>query len=244
MPQAFGFFRGPAAYRPMTPWTPLGGLFASATIVVVGIFAAALLLGPARLAELGPNQESTALATLGVWQLITIALTLAASRLFRGSVRDVLALRAPAGPPSVYAKALVCMFVLELLVSIVQSGVGSGDRFADLRPVQKLVGGGTWALALFVIGIGAPLSEELLFRGFLLSALASSRLGFAGAALLTSAAWTLLHAGYTLSGLGEVFVIGLYFSWLLWRTGSLRVAIFCHALYNTLIALVLLYVPL
>ena len=38
--------------------------------------------------------------------------------------------------------------------------------------------GPDWLLALLVIGVGAPLSEELLFRGFLQSALAQSRLGF------------------------------------------------------------------
>jgi membrane protease YdiL (CAAX protease family) len=50
--------------------------------------------------------------------------------------------------------------------------------------------------------------------------------------------------GYSLAGVIEVFLIGIYFSWLLWRTGSLRVALFCHALYNSLIVLVLLNVPL
>ena len=44
-----------------------------------------------------------------------------------------------------------------------------------------------------------------------------------------------MHAGYSTVGIVEVFLIGLFFSWLLWRTGSLRVAIFCHALYNSLI---------
>jgi membrane protease YdiL (CAAX protease family) len=39
-------------------------------------------------------------------------------------------------------------------------------------------------------------------------------------------------------------MIGLFFSWLLWRTGSLWVAISCHALYNSLIVVVLRYVPL
>jgi len=38
--------------------------------------------------------------------------------------------------------------------------------------------------------------------------------------------------------------IGLFFCWLLWRTGSLWVAIFCHALYNSLVVIVLRYVPL
>ena len=45
-------------------------------------------------------------------------------------------------------------------------------------------------------------------------------------------------------GLVEVFSIGLIFSWLLWRTGSLWVPIFCHAAYNSLIVLVLRFVDL
>jgi membrane protease YdiL (CAAX protease family) len=188
--------------------------------------------------------ENAVLTTLALWQCVAIALTLAASCLFGGSPRKVLALGVPRGSPAVYLKALLLMGILEALVSIVQYRIGSVDRLADLRPLLQLVGGTQWLLALFVIGIGAPLSEELLFRGFLLSALARSRLGFAMAALLTSAAWTALHAGYTLNGLAEVFLIGLFFSWLLWRTGSLRVAIFCHAFYNTLIVLVLRHVTL
>jgi hypothetical protein len=115
--------------------------------------------------------------------------------------------------------------------------------YADLRPLVQLFGE-QWILALLVVGVGAPLSEELLFRGFLLSALARSRLGFAGGAVITTVWWTALHAGYSAAGIIEVFVIGLFFSWLLWRTGSLRVPIFCHALYNSLIVVVLRHVPL
>jgi membrane protease YdiL (CAAX protease family) len=116
--------------------------------------------------------------------------------------------------------------------------------FNDLRPFVQFINNGDWVLALAVVGVGAPLAEELLFRGFLLSALARSRLGFWGAALVCSGLWTALHVGYSLAGVIEVFLIGIYFSWLLWRTGSLRVALFCHALYNSLIVLVLLNVPL
>ena len=41
--------------------------------------------------------------------------------------------------------------------------------------------------------IGAPLAEELVFRGQLFAALARSRAGFSGATLITSALWSLLH---------------------------------------------------
>jgi membrane protease YdiL (CAAX protease family) len=106
------------------------------------------------------------------------------------------------------------------------------------------VTGPHWPLAAAVLGIGAPLSEELLFRGFLLSALAKTRLGFWGAAVVSALGWTTMHAGYSLAGLVEVFAIGMLLSWLLWRTGSLRVTIFCHAIYNSLIVLALKLVDL
>ncbi len=248
MPSRPGLVRGPAAYSPKTPWRPLGAVAATIAIIVIGIVTAALFLGSTTLQGLFPSarlfdQETAVLATLGLWQVLTVLLTLAASRLFGGRVRDVLALDAPAGTPLVYLKALVPMLLLQLVVSAVQYAIGNADRFADLRPMVQLIGGPQWLLALAVIGVGAPLSEELLFRGFLFSALAR-RLGPAGAGLATSLAWTAMHYGYTAIGLAEVFLVGLLFAWLLWRTGSLRVAIFCHALYNSLIVLVLRYVPL
>jgi membrane protease YdiL (CAAX protease family) len=133
----------------------------------------------------------------------------------------------------------VAFVALQIALTLVQYATVSGDLYADLRPFVALVRGPDWPLAAAVIGIGAPVSEELLFRGFLLSALAGTRLGFWGAALIATGLWTALHAGYTLMGILEVFTIGLMLSWLLWRTGSLRVAIFCHALYNSVVVLAL-----
>ena len=247
MHRAVGLLRGPAAYVARSPWRPLRAVLATAGIILAAILAAAVMLvstSPAGLfSRVHLDQETTVLAILALWQAITIGLTVAASRLYGGHVRDVLALRAPAGAPTVYIKSLLTLLALQALVSAVQYFAGSGDRFADLRPMVQLIGGPQWLLALTVIGVGAPLSEELLFRGFLFSALAG-RLGLVGAGLATSLAWTAMHYGYTAMGLTEVFLIGLLFAWLLWRTGSLRVAIFCHALYNSVIVLVLRYVPL
>ena len=116
--------------------------------------------------------------------------------------------------------------------------------YTDLRPFVRLFGeqlaagaaggrhrraavGGAAVSRLPAVGAGA-LAARLLGRR----------------PLISTALWTALHAGYSAVGIVEVFLIGLFFSWLLWRTGSLRVAIFCHALYNSLIVLVLRYVPL
>src|SRR5262245_17403593 len=242
-------FWGPPAYEPRTPWRPIVALFAALVIVAASIVGAVLLLGIGVVGgtaggEDGATwrQDMSALATLAVWQALAIILTFLASALFGGRARDVLALRSP-GPPSIYLRAVILMAVLQVAVSAVQYTLLPQDLYADLRPFVRLFGE-QWALALLVVGVGAPLSEELLFRGFLLSALARSRVGFVGGALVTSGLWTALHAGYSLAGIAEVFTIGLFFCWLLWRTGSLRVPIFCHGLYNALIVLVLRHVPL
>lgn len=251
-PPKTGVFLGSPAYVPRTPWTPTAAVLATVVIVSASVVGSVLLLGPGTVAD-APNaapgrwmpadRETVALATLAVWQAVTIILTIGASAFFGGHVRDVLAMRAPAPSSRAYLQAILLMVLLQVVVSIVQRTL-MDDMFSDLRPMARLLAGEQWLLALVVVGIGAPLSEELLFRGFLLSALARSRLGFAGAAVVTSAAWTALHVGYSAAGIIEVFVIGLFFSWLLWRTGSLRVAIFCHALYNSLVVLLLRHVPL
>jgi len=245
--------QGPPAYRPQTPWTPILGLLATIGIVGLSIVAGVVLLmlfggDGARINLPGPQtattEASAGLRFFATWQTGVVVSTLLASAVFGGRIRDVLALRPPAGGWRTYAGAIVALAALQAAVSGVQYMTHSGDLYVDLRPFVELVRGPDWLLAAAVIGIGAPLSEELLFRGFLLSALAKSRLGFWGAALIATALWTSLHIGYTAVGILEVSIVGLFFSWLLWRTGSLRVAIFCHALYNSLIVLSLRFVDL
>jgi len=81
--------------------------------------------------------------------------------------------------------------------------------------------------------VGAPFVEELMYRGFLLSALAKSRIGFWGAAIISDAAWTATHAAYqSWDVLLAIFVFGLLLSFLLWRTGSLWTCIFAHMTVN------------
>lgn len=243
--------RGPPAYQPRTPWRPGWAVLAAVAIVGLSVLAGLGLLmllgGNSAMLDIPGRQEAAAEAGLrffALWQTGVVVLTLLASMLFQGRIRDVLALRPAAGGWRSYGGALLVLAVLQVALSSVQYMTSPRDLYADLRPFVELVRGPNGALAAAVIGIGAPLSEELLFRGFLLSALAQTRLGFWGAALVSTALWTSLHIGYTAVGIIEVSIIGLFFSWLLWRTGSLRVAIFCHAVYNSLIVLALRAVDL
>ena len=78
----------------------------------------------------------------------------------------------------------------------------------------------------------APLSEELTVRGFLYRGFASSRLGSAGAILLTSALWASIHVQYDWFFIGEVFVLGLILGWMRCRSGSTWLTVVLHGAYN------------
>ena len=116
--------------------------------------------------------------------------------------------------------------------NLAANAIRPDDWMRDLEQYQSLVQSDQWWIFAVVVGIGAPASEELLFRGFLLPALAQSRIGYWGGAIITSAGWTALHWNYSIVSLIEVFLIGLFFCFVLWRTGSLWVTIICHGAYN------------
>ncbi len=97
----------------------------------------------------------------------------------------------------------------------------------------------TYILVIPSVIIGAPLAEELIFRGQIFTALSQTRLGFTGASLLTSAAWSLLHFTGNWVLVGLIFIMGLVFGWLLYRFGSLWVTMVCHAVWNTSTSLVI-----
>jgi membrane protease YdiL (CAAX protease family) len=84
-------------------------------------------------------------------------------------------------------------------------------------------------LMVALVLVAAPLGEEMLFRGFLLQGLAR-RWGFWPAAVVTSAVFALAHVWPYLYV--PIFIMGLAFAWLFWRTGSLWASIAAHATMN------------
>ena len=102
---------------------------------------------------------------------------------------------------------------------------------ATFRPV--------W-IGLFVIVVVAPLSEELLFRGFIYGGLAQSIIGPLGAILTTSVIWAALHIQYTWLIIMQIFLYGVVFGVVRWKSGSLWPPIISHCL-NNLIVGVLFY---
>ncbi len=91
-----------------------------------------------------------------------------------------------------------------------------------------------FALALPGVILAAPITEELLFRGVLFSALVHTRLGRIGTVVVTSALWAGVHLmAAPWLYVGVIFIMGLVLGVLLLRYGSLWVTIACHAAWNT-----------
>jgi len=78
----------------------------------------------------------------------------------------------------------------------------------------------------------APLSEEVLFRGFLFQGLRYSRFGAAGAIVVTSLIWAGLHVQYNLYLMGIIFGMGLVLGYVRLKTESLWSTLFIHGVYN------------
>lgn len=94
-----------------------------------------------------------------------------------------------------------------------------------------------FAIALPGVTIAMPMAEELVFRGPIFAAIASSRAGRWGAVILTSAAWALIHMTAPWIFVAIIFMMGLILGVLLLRFGSLWVTIVCHSIWNSMSSL-------
>ena len=111
------------------------------------------------------------------------------------------------------------------------------------RPLEYLAHGdrtraGWWVVAAAPV-LGAPLAEEIVFRGYLQQAL----LGVmrpAWAIAIAAAGFGMVH---TLPYALPVGALGAFFGWLVHRTGSLWPAVIAHAVHNGLTVTVVVLWP-
>jgi membrane protease YdiL (CAAX protease family) len=159
---------------------------------------------------------------------IALAVVAAAVCLRNGpSLRDYLALRRP--PPGAIAVGLA----LTLGVGVVQH-VGSlwfGEPIpAFVAHSYRTAGSPTFLVVAFVVC--APLSEEVVFRGFLLTGLATAY-RTRTAVLVTAVIFAALHLGqYGLWELVSLAVFGALLAVARLRSGSLLVPIAMHGAMN------------
>jgi len=234
-----------AVYQPKTQWKVLPAAGVTLAIValspLVGHAAAriyAWFVGLGTPGAFSPGLIERQLMTyeaiyVAVFNVAMAAFTILAARRFKARAWEVLALTAPIEGVRSYVRSVLIAitataFWFGILLLFIPEGV-----VEDFLPYRDLMERERSWLMPPIFCILAPVAEEFLFRGFLFGALSKSRIGFAGAALITSAAWTFLHVDRTLLAQLQLFSAGLLLSWLLVRTGSLRIPILCHILFNT-----------
>jgi membrane protease YdiL (CAAX protease family) len=117
----------------------------------------------------------------------------------------------------------------------------SFDRQLVEEPARNLFdrAAGGWKVALIVVVcLGAPIVEELLYRGLIFRSI-EGRIT-AGLAVAASALW-FAAAHVQAVQLPGLFVFGVVLAWCAHRTGRLGMSMFAHAAFNaTTVALLLL----
>lgn len=118
-----------------------------------------------------------------------------------------------------------------------------GHHVVPQEQLQYLAANGLAAhdsvVVLLAVVVGAPLAEEVLFRGYLQQAL-DAVLGARLSLWATAALFGLMHGtDYAL----PLFAFGLFLGWLRNRCGSLGAPMLAHALHNGITALVAILWP-
>jgi membrane protease YdiL (CAAX protease family) len=131
------------------------------------------------------------------------------------------------------AAGALALLLGSLLVNLaITATLGRGLRLP--KAVEEQVSaesGGGFALALLGIAVAVPLAEEMFFRGLLLRWL-DERFGFAAAAVLSAAAFSLAHLPRTVDWAILAFVSGLVLAVLMRATQNLWAPCVAHALVN------------
>ena len=167
----------------------------------------------------------------------TLAAVWLAIRIKKASFADYLALHWPSWKPLLFgAVGLVLIVVAWETMSRSLGREATPGFMTDLLKSGRDKGAAL--MLLFAFSVAAPMSEEVLARGFLYRGWSASFLRVPGAILLSSLLWTVVHLQYDLYFLAEVFSIGLWFGYMRYRSNSLWLTIVLHAL-NNLTAVVL-----
>jgi uncharacterized protein len=123
------------------------------------------------------------------------------------------------------------------VLAVVVSFVGGYLNSKATLPIEELLKARVSALLFGVIGVlVAPVVEETIFRGFLYPVIAR-QLGVAAGIAITGTLFGLMHAAQLWGAWGQIALltfVGIVFTWVRARTGTVAASYFVHLGYNGL----------
>lgn len=218
--------------RPWGFWATLGwGMLAAGALLAAAVAYAAIwaLTHQLEMPDLD-NAFHGELVGIVAW-IPAVAVLAVAIAIRKAPQREYFGLRGFS--PRDLLLGIACLAGLTAVTGVLFTLLGIDDGVKSMEQdyaAAKLAG----ALPLMWIStvIVAPVTEELMFRGFLHRGWASSRFGVLGTIVLTSGLWAAPHLQYTWAVILSIFVGGLLLGWLRQRTGSTTLTIGLHALNN------------
>lgn len=218
--------------RLRAPWQPW-----EAVPVAVAALATSVVASVAFAAALGSPGGSTLLLTAISFQasLATFTVLWVAIR-HRGWV-PALGLRSDRAVNDLAVGAwsgaavfgLAAFVVLPLLQFLWEAVTGNAPPPIDQPVIPVDPSSVQIVLGVAAVVIGAPVAEELFFRGFLFGSL-RARLSFLPSAAISGAAFALFHVQPLL--VAVMVFVGVALAYLYERRGSLTVSIAAHAIFN------------
>ena len=128
-------------------------------------------------------------------------------------------------PPRIFATAAFLIFWVCLIAAEEYATSSIPDSHAKQWPdyPAHIV-----ALRILAIGVLGPIAEELGFRGLLMAWLRRTRLGVAGAIVISAALWSVIHLQYSPALLMLIFMDGIVLGLARHYSGSLLLPIVMH----------------
>jgi ABC-2 type transport system permease protein/sodium transport system permease protein len=233
--------------QPRTAADPAGALLVLA-LLFPAYFLVTMSLGQLWALDLGTRL----LLASGVYVLLFVAVPLVASWLGRVELIPSLRLRRAGWLPTgvaVLLGASLWPFVHEALLYLRQAGwvtlpeevaKGSGDLLRQARELSPLV-------LVMCMAVVPAVTEELFFRGYLLSALLGGgerpARGIVGSAALFALFHLFVGGAIALERLPSSFALGLILGWLAYTSGSIVPGMILHVLHNGVVLLLGYYEP-
>ena len=144
------------------------------------------------------------------------------------SLREYLHLQQPA--KGQYTRWFIWLIGFAALSDVVT--MLAGKPIVPEFMVEAYTSAGFAPLLWIATVIGAPIGEEVIYRGFMFEGILHSRAGAVGAIGIPAFLWASLHVQYDMYGIATVFVGGLLLGVARLKSKSLYVPVLMHALWG------------